>query len=94
MLWRLSELKSKEVVNLKDGARLGGVSDIEIDMTDGKVKAIIVPNPANSGLFGKRDDIVIPFADIEKAGSDLILVSYELEDVELAKRGKKRFFDL
>ena len=48
----------------------------------------------NGGLFGKRDDIVIPFDDIEKAGSDLILVSYEIEDVELAKRGKKRFFDL
>ncbi len=91
MLWRLSDLKNKEVINLQNGAKIGFVGDIEIDITNGNVKSIIVP--ASSGFFAKKEDYVIPFSDIQKAGNDLILVSYEPQDVEAAKNGKRRFFD-
>ena len=94
MIWRVTELKNKEVVNVRDGARLGGVLDIEIDMTDGRVKSIIVPGVNSGGFFFRKEDIAIPFEDIEKAGSDLILVDYETDDVALAKKGKKRFFEM
>ncbi|MBR2327883.1 MAG: YlmC/YmxH family sporulation protein [Clostridia bacterium] len=93
MLWRLTELKSKEVINLKNGAKLGTVSDIEIDIANGSIKSIVVPSGNGAfSLFGKHEDIIIPFEDIKKAGNDLLLVDYEPSDIEAAKNGKRNFF--
>ena len=39
------ELKRKEVINLRDGARLGAVCDMEIDRCTGTVCSIVVPGP-------------------------------------------------
>lgn len=93
MLWRLSELRNKEVINIKEGTRLGFISDVEFDMSTGKVLSVIVPGPSKfSSVFGKRDDYMIPFADIQKTGNDIILVSYEEREVENAPRNRSRFY--
>ena len=47
---RFSSLKCKEVVNICDGARLGFVSDVEVDLKNGRIAAIVVPGPCK--LFG------------------------------------------
>ena len=76
---RLSELKCKPVINIKDGSKLGFICDIEFDMRTGKICAIIVPG--NFGFwswFGKGEDYVIPFDQIEKVGDDVILVCYDI----------------
>ena len=93
MLWRLSELRNKEVINIKEGTRLGFISDVEFDMSTGKILTIIVPGPSKFGsVFGKRDDYMIPFSDIQKTGSDIILVSYEEQEVLNAPRNRSRFY--
>ena len=40
---RISELKQKEVINVKDCKRLGFVGDVDFDMKTGCMLAIIVP---------------------------------------------------
>ena len=40
---RYTDLRQKEVVNLCDGKRLGCICDVIIDVTCGKVEAIVVP---------------------------------------------------
>lgn len=70
----LCELKNKEVVNICDGCRLGFVSDVEIDLDCGRVVSIIVPTEEKLFSFKKCDPVRILWCDIEKIGSDIILV--------------------
>ena len=75
---RIEELCRKDVVNVKDGCRLGFVEDVEIDVCDGRVCALVIYGRAKFfGLFGREEDIVIPWCDIQKIGEDTILVCYE-----------------
>lgn len=75
MLVRTSDLKLREVVNTLDGKRLGVIGDMEIDMESGEIKAIVIPGGTRVlGLFGRDDDIVVPWDKIKKIGVDVILV--------------------
>jgi len=70
-----SDLKTKNVINIIDGKQLGGIMDIEIDIESGQLTAIVVPGPGRFlGLFGRNEDIVIPWDKISKIGIDCILV--------------------
>lgn len=72
---RITELHCKEVICISNGQRLGFVSDVEIEMPEGHVVAIVVPGPCRFlGLFGRNDDFVIPWKCIKKVGPDIILV--------------------
>ncbi len=71
----INELKTKEVINVTDGARLGFVSDVEIDLIDGRLTAIIVPGAYRMmGFLGREDDIVIKWENIKKIGDDIIII--------------------
>ncbi len=71
----ISELKTKEVINIIDGKRLGTIIDLEIDVEEGRLTAIVVPGTGKIlGLFGRNTDIVIPWDKINKIGLDVILV--------------------
>ena len=66
---------------MADGRRLGFVCDVEIDSPEGCVKAINVPGPSRFlGLFGRKDDYVIPWQCIRRIGPDIILVEVKPED--------------
>lgn len=71
-----SELKNKEVVNVKDGKLLGCVCDLELDTCDGRVLSIILPGSGIFASFSSKNHIVIPWCNIEKIGEDAILVRY------------------
>ena len=75
---RVTDLRCKEVINVTDGLRLGFVSDVEILLPEGKVLALVVPGPCRFfGLFGRKDEFVIPWNCIRRIGSDIILVELE-----------------
>ena len=71
------DFREKEVVNVCDGRRLGCVAEVEFNVCDGKLTAIVVP--AGNGVlgFGCKDKIVIPWERIERIGEDVILVNVE-----------------
>lgn len=73
---RISDLKDKDVINVKDGKRLGYIDDIEVDMENGRVTALVIP-AAERGLFGFRnrgDETVVDWKQISRIGVDVILV--------------------
>lgn len=75
LICSLSDLRNKEVINIRNGARLGYVDDLEINTEDSTVIAMVVyGRPRCFGLFGRDDDIVIRCKDIELIGEDTILV--------------------
>ena len=72
---RVTDLSCKEVVCISDGARLGYVSDVEVEVPGGQVKAIVVPGKCRFfGLLGHTEDFVIPWEAIRRIGDDIILV--------------------
>lgn len=72
---KVSELQSKDVVSITDGRRLGMIGDLDIDLESGMIRAIIVPGEGRFfGLFGSGQDLVIPWSQIIKIGSDVVLV--------------------
>lgn len=72
---RISDLQSKDVVNIGDGKRLGTIGDLDIDIDSGLIRAIIVPGQARFfGMVGGGQEVVVPWNQIVKIGSDVILV--------------------
>lgn len=72
---KTSDLSLKDVVNISDGKKLGGISDVEFDLEDGRLTAIVVPGSGKFlGFFSRGEDIVIPWERIQKIGKDVILV--------------------
>lgn len=70
------DFKHKEVVNIRDGKRLGYVQDVCADLETGVITSIIVPGGSNKfiNIFSSNNDIVIPWQNVKCIGDDLILV--------------------
>lgn len=72
---KTSDLRQREVINIIDGKRLGFVTDLDIDLDNGRIKAIIVPGQSHIfSFFSRSGDHIIPWEQIKKIGSDVILV--------------------
>ena len=85
---KFTELYCKEVICVRDGRRLGFVTDARIELPEGKLCAIIVPGPCRLlGLWGRREDYVIPWSCIRRIGPDIILVDAKPEEC-CVSRGK------
>ncbi len=69
-----SELRSKQVVNLRDGSVLGCISDLELNSCTGEVTAIVLPGNGLLASLSNKNRVVIPWRDIERIGKDTILV--------------------
>ena len=78
---RVTELYCKEVICVSDGRRLGFVSDVDIEVPEGRVLAILVPGPCRLlGVVGRNDEYVIPWRCIRRIGPDIILVDIKPEE--------------
>ncbi len=70
-----SELKCKDVINLRDCRRLGRISDFELDECSGKICKIFVSGGNRiCNFFNSDPDFCIPFKDIRQIGPDIIIV--------------------
>ena len=89
MSCKFTELQCKEVICLGNGQRLGFVSDVLVELPEGRVTAIVVPGPCHLlGLTGRRDDFIIPWDCIRRIGPDIVLVDTSPEDCRV-RRPKK-----
>ncbi|CDN45059.1 Uncharacterized protein YlmC [Paenibacillus sp. P22] len=78
MLMKISEFQTKDVINIVDGKKLGQISDMEIDLRQGRIDSIVVPNFTRFfGMFGSGADLIIPWRNIVKIGADVVLVRME-----------------
>ena len=89
---KFTDLRCKEVITVCNGQRLGFVCDVRIELPEGQVVAIIVPGPCRFwGLFGRRDDYVIPWQCVKKIGPDIVLVDMKPDECRVP-RSKFGFF--
>lgn len=69
-----SELRNKEVINIRDGSLLGCVCDLEFNFCSGEITAIVLPGNGILASLSSKNRIVIPWCDIERIGKDTVLV--------------------
>ena len=83
---RFSDLQCKEVICVNDGRRLGFISDVQIEVPEGQVVAIVVPGPCRVlGLLGRRDDYLIPWRCIRRIGPEIVLVDAKMEECRVPR---------
>lgn len=71
---RISELQSKDIVNTKDGKKIGRISDLVIN-NNGEIDYLIVePSKLLKRYTTWNNETRIKFNQITKFGSDVILV--------------------
>jgi YlmC/YmxH family sporulation protein len=72
---KVSDLRVREIVNVLDGRRMGLIKDIDIDLDNGRISALILAGSSRLlGFFGREEEIIIPWGKIVKIGVDVILV--------------------
>ena len=78
MTCSIAELRNKEVICKLNGTRIGNVDDVELDVNSGRLVSIVIYGKGKvMGLFGKSEDFIIPWEDIDVIGEDTILVKCE-----------------
>jgi len=85
---KISDLRMREVINIIDGRRLGPIRDIDIDLEDGRINAIILPYHGARliGFFAKENEIVVPWDRIVRIGIDVILVELNVPQESTAAK--------
>ncbi len=90
MICQFEDLRCKEIINIKTGCKLGYPDDIEFDTCTAKICKLIVYGKSKFfGLFGREEDFVIPWCNIEIIGQDTILVTC---DFPIRTNNGKGFF--
>lgn len=74
MNMRLSDLQSKNIVNVVDGKNIGNIIDASV-LEDGTVEYLIIESNKNFFSINKDNDKKILWKDITKIGEDVILVN-------------------
>ncbi len=75
MICSLENLRNKEVIDILTGERLGYIDDVEINLDNSGVIALIIYGRERFfGLFGKEDDVIIPCNEIQVIGNDVLLI--------------------
>ena len=69
---RLSDLQTKEIIDITTGRRIGMIIDVEVD-SSGKIKNLILQEK-RIRRFKVSDEYVVTWSGIIKFGDDIILI--------------------
>ena len=84
---RFTQLQCKEVICVSDGKRLGFITDVQVEVPDGKICAIVVPGPCRIlGIAGRSEDYLIPWSAVRKIGPDIVLVDIRHDECRVPRR--------
>ena len=70
---RLGELQDKDIISMEDGKLLGNIVDVNID-NNGQLISFLVAKKRFFSWFFSRNEVEIKWSQIERVGSDVILV--------------------
>lgn len=73
---RLSDLQSKNLVNINDGRNIGNIIDAKVNEENGNIASLIIEGKGGMFTFLNKDsEMEISWSDIKKIGEDVILVN-------------------
>jgi YlmC/YmxH family sporulation protein len=82
-----SELRTKEVVNMIDGRRLGRVCDLVFSYPENRLLGIVAPGGKGCGFW--KSEQFIEMKNIVKVGDDVVLVNFNLPPKPCGKRARR-----
>ncbi len=83
MVYSFNDLKCKEIINIRNGCRIGFPDDIEFENCTAKICRLIVYGRVRCfGLFGREEDICIKWCDIKVIGRILSLFPVKNQQVQ------------
>lgn len=75
---RLSELQSKDIINIYDGKKIGNIIDVKIN-DKGELEGLVVEHSKFFvSFFTSSNEVEIKWGQIEKIGEDVILVNFNV----------------
>ncbi|MEG2429580.1 MAG: YlmC/YmxH family sporulation protein [Oscillospiraceae bacterium] len=75
MVSKFGEFKNKEIIDLVTGTKIGYVDDIVFDSETATISAVVIYGRLRFfGLFGRNEDLLFDWSDIETIGRDTILI--------------------
>lgn len=78
MYVRFWELGNREVVNCRNGKKLGNIGDIGLDLEKGCIRDLFIPVGSKfCGCVGKKGEYCIPYSAVVRIGVDIILVDVD-----------------
>ena len=75
---RLSDLQTKEIINMSTSKRLGLIIDVIID-NNGHIKSLILEDRKGKRFTG-REEYELDWKQIDKIGDDIILIKDKYQD--------------
>ncbi len=92
MISRVADLRRKEVIDSVSGVRVGFIDDVEIDTLTASVRSVVIfGRPRLLGIFGKSEDVIIPWSDITLIGEDTVLVATNVRNKQKSIKQSKFF---
>lgn len=92
MISRVADLRRKEVIDSVSGVRVGFIDDVEIDTLTASVRSVVIfGRPRLLGIFGKSEDVIIPWSDITLIGEDTVLVATNVRNKQKNIKQSKFF---
>ena len=74
-MMRISDIMEKEIINVKNGKKLGFITDIDLDVENGKVSSFSITG-SSGNFFSRGAEIdTVCWRDILRIGCDTIIVS-------------------
>lgn len=73
----LSEFQNKDVINIKDGKKIGNIVDCKINPESGQIESFMLIPIRGVFSFRGSNKVEIKFKDIERIGEDVILINYK-----------------
>lgn len=77
---RMVELSGKQIINIANGVCLGmvGESDLTVELSSGRIQAIIVPRRSNPiNFWVEKQCLIIPWEAVKKIGTEVIIVDLD-----------------
>ena len=74
---KISDLQDKTIINIKDGRKIGTISDLEIN-ENGMITSIYArSSKLFFNIFNSNEEFIFKTSDIKKIGEDVILVQID-----------------
>ena len=72
----LSDFQNKDVINIKDGKKIGNISDCKIDPETGQIISFVLEPFKGIFSFRGSNRVEIEYKNIRKIGEEVILINY------------------
>ena len=74
-MMRISDIMEKEIINVKNGKKLGFITDIDLDVENGKVSSFSITGSIGNFFYRGAEIDTVYWKDILRIGCDTIIVS-------------------